>query len=278
MVSTLPVSRALSAFPKAVFSAGITAAIAFAQIPAAPTSPAHMLAETKASAAPAESATPTPKPVLTTEMRGDISMARKDYRQAVDLYSEIEPKNAIIYNKIGIAYHQLADMNMARRFYERAVKTNPKYAEAVNNLGTVYYAQRSYRRAVGQYNRALKISPNSASIYSNLGTAWFARKNYQRAMENYHKALALDSEVFEHRSTSGVLLQERSVEERAKFHFYMAKLYAKAGIIDRALQYVRKSLEEGFTEPKKYLEEPEFAGLQQLPEFQELLATKPRVL
>src|SRR5262245_506465 len=212
MVSTLLVSRAIAAFPRAVFSAGLTAAIVCAQTqaPAVPASPAPAkFADTTAPATSAESPTPAPKPVVTGEMRGDISMARKDYRQAVDLYSQIEPKNAVVYNKIGIAYHQLADMNMARRYYERAIKLNPKYPEAVNNLGTVYYAQKSYRRAVGQYNRALRLAPNSASIYSNLGTAWFARKNYDRAMENYHKALALDSEVFEHRSTSGVLLQER---------------------------------------------------------------------
>jgi tetratricopeptide (TPR) repeat protein len=241
--------------------------------PPAPT----MVADTKTPSTVVETP-PEPKPVLTLEMRGDISMARKDYRQAIDLYTQIEPQTAITFNKIGIAYHQLTDLNMARRYYERAVKKNSQYAEAVNNLGTIHYAQRSYGRAVSQYNRALKIAPSSASIYSNLGTAWFARKKYDRAMECYQKALSIDPEVFEHRSSAGVLLQERSVAERAKFHFYMAKLYAQAGVTDRALQYIRKALEEGFKEREKFVEEPEFASLQQLPEFKELLALQPRVL
>jgi len=47
------------------------------------------------------------------------------------------------------------------------------------------------------------------------------------------------------------LLQEHSVEERAKFHFYLAKTYAKAGNTDRALAYMRKCLEEGFKEKKQ---------------------------
>ena len=200
------------------------------------------------------------------------------YRVAIDYYRAVQPETAITWNKVGIAFHHLGDMEQAKRAYMRAIKIDSKYAEAVNNLGTVYYAQQAYRRAVGQYNRALKLSPNSAGMWSNLGTAWFARKNYKKAAELYTKALSLDPEVFEHRSTAGTLLQERSVAERAKFHFYLAKTYANAGMNDRALQYMRMALEEGFTERKRFVEDPEFANMQQLPEFKELLALRPRVL
>lgn len=231
---------------------------------------------------PAASNTPTPaaerRPSLTTEMRGDIAMARKEYRAAIDLYKSVTPQTHVSLNKTGIAYHQLADMDQAARYYERAIKAKKDYPEALNNLGTIHYARKSYRRAVSQYNRALKVAPNSASIHSNLGTAWFARRKYDRAAECYQRALELDPDVFEHRSTNGVLLQERSVEEKAKFHFYLAKVYAKAGAVERALLYVRKALEEGFKDRGKFVEEPEFAGLQQLPEFKELMALQPRVL
>jgi len=223
--------------------------------------------------------TPPPAPrEITPEMRGDIAMARKYYRDAIDLYRGIQPPTHISLNKIGIAYHHLGELNQAKKSYEQAMRLNKSYAEAVNNLGAVYYALRSYRRAVTTYNRALKLSPYSASMWSNLGTAWFARRNYQRASESYQKALSLDPDVFEHRSSAGTVLQERSVEERAKFHFYLSKTYAKAGAAERALLYMRKALEEGFKERKRFVEDPEFANMQQLPEFQELLALQPRVL
>jgi hypothetical protein len=41
---------------------------------------------------------------------------------------------------------------------------------------------------------------------------------------------------------------------------------------------MRKSLEEGFKERDKFQTEPEFAKLQELPEFKELMASEPRVL
>jgi tetratricopeptide (TPR) repeat protein len=220
---------------------------------------------------------PEPAHALTPERRGDVFMARKMYREAIETYQQIAPQSPIILNKIGIAYHQLMQLDTAKRFYERAIRMNPKYSEAINNLGTVHYAKKSYRRAVSAYRKALKLAPESASIYSNLGTAFFARKKYDDAFKAYQQALALDPEVFEHRSSYGVLLQERSVEERAKFHFYLARTYASAGIYDRALQYLRRALEEGFKERRR-MEDAEFAGMQEMPEFQELLKLEPKIL
>ena len=215
---------------------------------------------------------------LPAEMRGDIMMARKMYREAIELYKSVPAGSAIVSNKTGIGYHQLMDLGKAKKYYEIALKLNPAYPEAINNLGTVFYAQKNYRRAVVLYKKALLITPNSASIHSNLGTAYFGRRNYQAAMESYQKALELDPEVFEHRSSHGVLLQERTVTERAKFHYYLAKTYAKAGASERALSYIRKALEEGFKEKRKFMEEPEFAGLRELPEFQQLMTMETRVL
>jgi len=242
----------------------------------APTTPIGFLNDPKTESVTLSKSPPTA--VLTPEMRGDILMARKMYREAAEVYSEGSANSAVLANKTGIAYHQMLALDAAKKHYSRAIQLNPSYAEAVNNLGTVYYARKNYRKAVSLYNRALKLTPNSASIMSNLGTAQFARKKYKEALDSYAKALALDPEVFEHRSSQGVLLQERSVEERAKFHFYLCKTYAKAGNFDRALVYMRKAIEEGFKEREKFREDPEFAKLQDNTEFKELLVLEPRVL
>ena len=212
------------------------------------------------------------------ETRGDIFMARKMYREAIDVFREDKSKNPVISNKIGIAYHQMQQLDNARKYYEQAIRFKPDYAEAINNLGTVYYAKKSFGRSIRYYQKALKYAPNSASIYSNLGTAYFARKKYKEAMETYQTALKLDPNVFENHGSYGVLLEERNVEERAKFHFHMAKLYAQAGRNDLALQYLRKALEEGFKDKKKIEEDPDFQAMRDLPEFKELLALEPRVL
>lgn len=220
-----------------------------------------------------------PTTVLTPEMRGDILMAEKRYLEAADIYRENSSGSAVMLNKAGIAYHQIPQqLELAERYYRLALRANPKYAEAVNNLGTIYYAKKSYRRAVNQYKKALRINDHSAAVWSNLGMGYFARKDYVHASDAFQRALTLDPEVFESRSTQGVLLQDRSVEEHAKYHYYMAQTYAKAGMNDRALQYIRKALEEGFKEKKKIQQDPAFAAMRDLPEFKELMALEPRVL
>jgi tetratricopeptide (TPR) repeat protein len=220
-------------------------------------------------------------PSLTPETRGDIYMARKMYREAIEAFREGSPKDPVLLNKIGIAYHQMLQLDNARKSYEASIKVKPDYVEAINNLGTVYYAKKSFRRAMSWYNRALKLAPaeaKSASIYMNLGTAQFARKQYEKATASYQTAMKLDPDVFEHHGNFGVILEERSVEERAKYHFYLAKLYAKGGRNELALQYLRKSFEEGFKEKKRLEDDADFAGLRELPEFKEIVAKEQRVL
>lgn len=234
--------------------------------------------ETKTSVPPAAVAPQTPASPLSAEQRADIFMARKEYREAAEVYLGIKPQTHILLNKAGIAHHQMGNLDMAKKLYERSIKMNKAYAEAVNNLGAVWYAKKSYRRATKQYEKALALAPRSASMYSNLGTAWFARRNYGKASECYAKALELDPDVFEHRSTQGSLLQERSVEERAKFNFYLAKTYSKAGQLERAITYMRKAIEYGFKDRNKFMEDDDFKALQQVPEFAILMKLEPRVL
>lgn len=222
-----------------------------------------------------------PAPALSSETRGDIFMAEKKYREAVEAYREGAASNAVAQNKLGIAYHQLNQLDNARKAYERAIKMKPDYMEALNNLGTIYYARKSYRRAISSYNRALRVAPNeprAAVTYENLGRVWFNRKDYARARECLQTALKLDPDVFQHHGEVGQVLEETSIEERATYHFYLAKLYATSGRNDLALRYLRKALEEGFKQKKALAEEPDFAALKDLPEFQELLSREPRVL
>jgi tetratricopeptide (TPR) repeat protein len=256
-----------------MLTAGLGATLLFAQAPS--TVSRAMLDNTRGGS---PQTLETKSNELTAEQRGDILMARKMYREAIEAFSEGSTKDPVLRNKTGIAYHQLLQLDKAQKCYEQAIKLRPDYHEAVNNLGTIFYAKKSYRRAISQYRRAIKLAPEQASVHSNLGTAYFARNQLDVALQEFRKALELDPEVFEHHSSYGVMLQERSVADRAKFHYSMATLYANQGRNDLAIQYLRKALEEGFKERKKLTEEPAFAALRELPEFKELLILEPRVL
>ena len=210
---------------------------------------------------------------LSLERRGDIYMARKMYREAGDTYKEairLEPSSAKLVNKLGISYHQMMLLNNARKEYQRALKLDKGYGQALNNVGTVHHAQGSYRRAIRSYKKALQVSPYSASIYSNLGTSYFARGKYKDASKAYYEALQLDPDVFETRGTFGTLLQERSVGNRGKYYYFMAKAYAGVELWQRSILYLRKALEEGFSSPRKIAADQAFKGMHDLPDFRRM--------
>jgi tetratricopeptide (TPR) repeat protein len=215
---------------------------------------------------------------LPPEELADIFMARKKYREALEQYQRCDRTSAVVVNKTGIAFHELLDLPSAMAEYRRATKLDPHYPEAFNNLGTVYYSQKRFRGAIHLYRTALRLAPDSATVYSNLGSAYFSTHHFKDAMAAYQKALDLDPNVFLSNSSSGVLLQEQNVEDKATFHYYMARVYVRKGMTELALQNIRRSLEEGFKDPRKFRQEAEFAVLNGNPEFEALMKREPRAL
>lgn len=215
---------------------------------------------------------------LTPEQRGDLYMARKQYREAADTYRENAHNSAVMWDKVGVAYHQLGDLRDARKSYEHAIRLDKKYADAINNVGTIFYAEKKYRSAISRYNRALQFAPDSASIWSNLGTAWYARGKFDLMNQAYLKALQLDPDVFEKNNSVGTRMIDRGVADKARYHFELARLYAGTGKNELALQYLRKALEEGFKEKDKLQQAKEFSTLRETQEFKDLMSLEPRVL
>jgi tetratricopeptide (TPR) repeat protein len=214
---------------------------------------------------------------LTPEELADILMARKEYREAAFSYKRLadqNPTNPVYWNKLGIALHQQSELSGALKFYQQAVKVNPKYADAQNNIGTIWYQRKKYGKAVRAYERAIKLRSDMAVLYSNLGYAYFGEKKYQESIASFRHALALDPQLFEHSSHGGSLLQDRSVSDRGRFYFLLAKSFAEAGNFERSLVYLRKAKEEGFASMNDVKTDPSFSAVLKLPETQELLAPK----
>ena len=239
-----------------------------------------LLAGGLAQAQDPSSATPVPAPLDTSDHkavfdRAELYMVRKFYPEAVDLYqrlTELDPKNAIYQNKLGIAYHSMQDLTAAKRAYRVALQLNPMYPEATNNLAAVEYAQKSYRNAILTYLKALELNPLDAVIYSNLGTAYFAYDRVDYAMDAYRYALRLNPAIFETTGRVGNIVHNRDVKDVAAFNFYLAKPYASPVDVENTLLYISKAWESGFPDLRKNLDDKVFLFLAAEPRFLELLA------
>jgi tetratricopeptide (TPR) repeat protein len=216
---------------------------------------------------------------LSGEQLGDLYMARKQYREATEQYrslSEQDPRNAVYLNKLGIALHQQTVLRAALKYYERAVKVDPKYADAENNIGTIWYQRKKYSKAIRAYQKAIKMRDDMPVLYSNLGYAYFSQGKYEASIAAFRTALAKDPQFFERGSSrTGSILQDRSVSDRGRFYFLLAKSFAEAGNLERAILYLRKAKEEGYSQINDVKKDPAFAALLTDPVIIDLLAPKP---
>lgn len=222
-------------------------------------------------AKPALEATTLPVPQPTPEALGDALMAHRRYQAAIEAYRQAPTSSATIWNKMGIAYQMLFNLQDAMRCYQESLKLDPKSVNVLNNLGTIYDSMKNYKSAVKMYHKALKVDPKSALVLKNLGTDLLAQHQYKKGWEVYKDALAVDPQIFD-RSNGPRVENPASVQERGAMNYYMAKGCARAGKNDRAVEYLRMAIDEGFTSPKKIAADQEFAGLHGVPAFDQLIA------
>jgi tetratricopeptide (TPR) repeat protein len=211
------------------------------------------------------------------ERRGDELRVEKNFLDAVDYYQSAlkgATSPASLFNKIGICQLMTQRYKEAKKSFERSIKADHQHADAYNNLGVIYYQARSYGAAIRHYEKAIALRGDAASYYSNLGAAYFGKKQFEKAILNYSRAVQLDPDVFERSSHAGVMAQLPSPEDRAHYDYVLAKLYARTGVPERSLHYLKKAMEEGYKGINNVYKDDEFSSLRKDPRFAELMGAK----
>src|SRR6202012_2634024 len=126
------------------------------------------------------------------------------------------------------------------------------------------------RKAEKYYNRSLRLNPKSAAVYSNLGTTYFAERKVSQGIAAYRTAFALNPRIFEE-SSPQLVTEKLPVHARAEQDFCLAKLFAEAGHYDRAIDFLRRALNEGFDDRKEILQDETLASLRAQPAFAQLM-------
>ncbi|MGA3344576.1 MAG: tetratricopeptide repeat protein [Terracidiphilus sp.] len=249
-------------------------AVLAALVPLSPDLLAQPAAEAPASAQQFSQATITSQAPPTPEEIGDALMTHQRYQAAIAAYQKAPSNSAGVINKMGIAYQMMFNVEEAMRCYKASLKIDPANPHVYNNLGTVYDEIGAYRSAERMYRKALRLNPSSSLVLKNLGSDQFAQHRFKQGWETYKAALALDPTVFEDSGAKIRVTNPASISERGAMNYYMAKGCVRAGMTDRAIEYLRMALNEGFTNPKKIIADSEFAGLRGLPAFERLLAAQ----
>lgn len=209
-----------------------------------------------------------------------LYLARKEYKEAENIFYRLasqNPANAIYWNELGIAHHNQAQLEQAIKCYQKAAKVDPHYADAQNNIGTVLYERKKYSKAIRSYKKAIAIRDDFAPFYLNLGYAYFGQRNFEDSIAAFRKALQIDPGSMDpNNSRVGTVIQDRSISaERGRFYFMLAKSFAEAGDVERALRYLRKARDDGYSDFKSVKKDPSFAVVMKDPAAAELFEPRP---
>lgn len=214
------------------------------------------------------------------ELRADILMARKLYPEAIKSYEHIvktDPKDAVLLNKLGVAYEVYGNDSRAERVYKQAIKADKTYASAYNNVGTVEYSRHRYSHAITWYEKTLAVSPDMATVYCNLGYAYFSEKKYPEAMSAFEHAIQLDPHIMSEHGDNGSFIQQRGTTDPGLFYFFVARAYAQMSNAERCAHYLKMSRDEGYTKFVSAKTDPSFSKVISDPQVQAVFVPVPEL-
>lgn len=230
------------------------------------------------SAQPAMQPDMTPRQIA--ELRADIDMAKKMYPEAIQGYAHIikdEPNNAVLLNKLGIAYEGAHNDGGAEHAFKRAIKADKTYASAYNNVGTVEYDRHKYSHAIEWYQKTLNLRPDMAAVYYNLGCAYFDSKQYPEAMDAFGHAIELDPHIMNASGSGGSVVQPRGTSNQGLFYFFVAQTYARFGNAERTAHYLKMARDVGYEKFVSAKTDPAFAKVISDPQVQAVFVPVPEL-
>lgn len=97
------------------------------------------------------------------------------------------------YLDIGNARLSSGKLDMAKSYFESALKYNKNSAEAYYGLGSVALAKKEYPAAVDLFTKVIGINPNLAGAYFSRGLAWKEIGNIENAIVDLNKGMEINS-------------------------------------------------------------------------------------
>ena len=81
---------------------------------------------------------------------------------------EIKPDDFYAMNNLAVTYIKTQKMEEARRWAERAVRTEPGYVNGHVTLGAIYAMTGEFSKAEKEYETALELDPGATNAAENL--------------------------------------------------------------------------------------------------------------
>ncbi len=144
------------------------------------------------------------------EQKGQFTDAQKKFTTAIGL-------NKSVTYQVSNFYFEQASVNLprpeiAKKYYQLAIKFNPQDAYAYNNLALVCQQLSDLKCVERSYESALKLKPNSWEVHYSLGSFYDDQGKYEKATQHYLLAIKEGSNAAVHAMNNLSRLENRNGE------------------------------------------------------------------
>jgi tetratricopeptide (TPR) repeat protein len=193
----------------------------------------------------------------TLAMEGDLLMAQKRYREALDLYRkayEKSPSRELVFAQYRAGV--LTGVPHAEKVLEDYVAANPKDVEATVVLAEYRQSQGQADAAIALYEQALAQGPGNAMLWNNLAVI-YQSKGDPKAVAIAEKAYKAEPKAAPIQDTYGWILFEsgdnekalsllgeaaKGLPDNAEVQYHYAAALAKKGNTAEAVALLKKAV------------------------------------
>ncbi|MBD3583926.1 tetratricopeptide repeat protein [Flavobacterium selenitireducens] len=126
----------------------------------------------------------------------DCKEQLQDFRGTVDAYrqlSQLNPKDAFAFKKLGYFQMELGDFKNAQIHYSNAIALDPSDPVTYNNRGNLFQRQQNHDAAIADFTKAIALDSKYIGAYVNRGTTEMETGNFIEAKRDFENSVELDS-------------------------------------------------------------------------------------
>jgi len=118
---------------------------------------------------------------------GEGEKALTAYRKAM----RMRPEAWQAYQRLGVHYLSLQEIDRAIEMFRRYVDAAPEYAESYHHLGRAYQQKRMYNEAISAFQKALDKDPSITPLVFRIAQLYEFQGNVRQARDYYQRYLSM---------------------------------------------------------------------------------------
>lgn len=164
-----------------------------------------------------------------------------------------DQRPSYLHSELGKYYFEFEQYDNAIKSFETALELDPENRDALFNIARTFRRTKNYEKALEVYNKLLTLDPKNWGAWNDVGIAYTEVKDYKKAKEIYIKLLDQNP-------------------KNSEIYFYnLACLSALQNKKSEAIEYLEKSLINGYDDYDHLTKDTDLDSLREMPEYKKLL-------